>query len=66
MAIGVVAALLGLMIAAACISIPQLVRIRRQRADDDDTLAYQRETGRSAKDIAESNAAVRARHNKSS
>jgi len=52
---------LGLVIAAACISIPQLVRKRRGQPGDDDTQAYLRQTGRSARDITESNAALRAR-----
>ena len=67
MTIGILAAALGLLIAAACIGIPQLVRTRRQQNDDDtqaylddDTQAYLKETGRSARDIAQGNAAVRA------
>jgi hypothetical protein len=60
MAIGIFAAVLGLVLAAAAISIPQLVRFRHQRPDDDDTQAYLRETGRSARDIAQENAALRA------
>ena len=62
MTMGILAGALGVLIAAACISIPQLVRKRRTRPDDDDdTQAYLRQTGRSARDIAESNAALRAR-----
>jgi hypothetical protein len=61
MVIGALAAVLAVLIAAACIGIPQLVRIRHQRPDDDDVLAYEKETGRSARDIAQENAAVRAR-----
>lgn len=57
MTIGIVAAALGVLIAAACISIPQLVRKRRTQPDYDDTQAYLRQTGRSARDISESNAA---------
>jgi hypothetical protein len=60
MADAIFAALLGVLIATACIGIPQLVRIRTQRSDDD-TKAYLTETGRSARDIAESNAEVRER-----
>lgn len=60
MAIGILAAVLAVLIAAACIGIPQLVRIRHQQPDDDDALAYEKETGRSARDIAQENAAVRA------
>jgi hypothetical protein len=60
MAIGIIAAVLAVLIAAACIGIPQLVRIRHQQPDDDDALNYEKETGRSARDIAQENAAVRA------
>jgi hypothetical protein len=59
MAVGIVAAALGLVIAGACIAIPQIVRVRRQRGDDDDTQAYLKATGRSAEDIAAGNAALR-------
>jgi hypothetical protein len=58
MVIAVVAAVAGLLIAAAAIGIPQLVRIRHQRPDNDDTLAYLKETGRSADGIAHDNAAL--------
>lgn len=64
MTIGILAAVLGLLLAAACIGIPQLVRSRRQQPDDDDALAYEEETRRSARDIAQGNAAVRARQQK--
>ncbi len=57
MTIAIIAAVLGLLIATAAIGIPQLVRIRHQRGDDD-TVAYLRDTGRSARDIARGNAAV--------
>jgi hypothetical protein len=60
MATGIIAAALGLLIAVACISIPQLVRKRHTRPDNDDTQAYLKETGQSARDIAERNAALRA------
>jgi hypothetical protein len=60
MADAIFAAALGAVIAAACIGIPQLVRVRHQRPDDD-TRAYLKETGRSARDIADGNAAVRER-----
>ncbi len=56
----VVDAVLGLLIGAACIGIPQLVRKRRQRPDDD-TKAYLKETGRSARDIAQGNTALESR-----
>lgn len=58
MTIAIIAAVAGALIAAAALGIPQLVRIRHQRPDDD-TVAYLRETGRSARDIAQGNAAVR-------
>jgi hypothetical protein len=54
----VVDSVLGLLIGAACLSIPQLVRIHRQRPDYDDTEAYLRQTGRSVRDIAQGNAAL--------
>jgi hypothetical protein len=58
MTIAIIAAVLGVLIAAAAIGIPQLVRIRHQRGDED-TLAYLKGTGRSARDIARGNAEVR-------
>jgi hypothetical protein len=60
MAEAIFAAILGALIAAAAIGIPQLVRIRHQRPDDD-TQAYLKQTGRSARDIAAGNAEVRIR-----
>lgn len=57
----VVDAILGLLIGAACLSIPQLVRVHRQRPDYYDTDAYLKETGRSVQDIAQQNAALLAR-----
>jgi hypothetical protein len=59
MVIAIIGGVIGLVLGAAAIGIPQLVRIRRQRLDDDDTQAYLKETGRSAQDIAQSNAQVR-------
>lgn len=58
MAGAIFAAVLGVVIAAACIGIPQLVRVRHQQPDDD-TLNYLKQTGRSARDIAAGNAAMR-------
>lgn len=58
MADAIFAAALGVVIAAACIGIPQLVRVRHQQPDDD-TLNYLKQTGRSARDIAAGNAAMR-------
>jgi len=59
MVIAIIAGVIGLVLGAAAIGIPQLVRIRHQRPEDDDTQAYLKETGRSAQDIAQSNAQVR-------
>ena len=64
MTVGILAAALGVLIAAACISIPQLVRKRRSQPGNDDTQTYLRQTGRSARDISESNAALRVRQQK--
>jgi hypothetical protein len=61
MKVPLIDAILGFVIAAACIGIPQLVRKRRQRPDDNDTEAYLEETGRSAGEIAQENAALRVR-----
>ncbi len=61
MKVPLIDAILGFLIAAACIGIPQLVRKRRQRTDDNDTEAYLKETGRSAGEIARENAALRLR-----
>lgn len=61
MATAIFAAVLGLLIATAAIGIPQLVRIRHQQPDHDDTQAYLTATGRSARDIAQGNAVVRER-----
>ena len=60
MADAIFAAALGVVIAAACIGIPQLVRVRHQQPDDD-TQAYLSQTGRTAQEIAAGNAAARAR-----
>jgi hypothetical protein len=59
MVIAIIGGVIGLVLGAAALGIPQLVRIRHQRLDDDDTQAYLKETGRSAQDIAQSNAQVR-------
>jgi hypothetical protein len=57
MTITTVSIVLGLLISAACIGIPQLVRIRNRRSDDDDTRAYLDDAGRSAQDVSQRNAA---------
>jgi hypothetical protein len=59
MTAAILAAVLGLAIGSAAIGIPQLVRIRRQRPDDDSAQAYLTATGRSAQDIAAGNAEIR-------
>ena len=57
----IVDAVLGLLIGAACLSIPQLVRVHRQRPDYADTEAYLKQTGRSVQAIAQENAALLSR-----
>ena len=59
MTIAIIGGAIGLVLGAAALGIPQLVRIRHQRPDDDDTQAYLKATGRSAQDIAQENARVR-------
>jgi len=60
MVIAIIGGVIGLVLGAAAVGIPQLVRFRHQRPDDDDTQAYLKATGRSAQDIAQSNARMRA------
>lgn len=60
MAIAILGGVIGLLLGAAALGIPQLVRIRHQRPDDDGQ-AYLKATGRSAQDIAQGNAQVRQR-----
>jgi hypothetical protein len=57
----VIASVLGLLIGVAAIVIPMLLRKQQNRPADDDMVAYQKETGRSAQDIEQGNAAVEAR-----
>jgi hypothetical protein len=59
MAIAILGGVIGLVLGAAALGIPQLVRIRHQRPDDDDTKAYLKATGRSAQEIVQDNAQVR-------
>ena len=56
MTIGIIAAVLGLLLATAAISIPRLVARHNHPDDHADSQAYLKETGRSAKDIAQGNA----------
>ena len=65
MMIGVIAAALGLLIAVACIWIPRVLSRRNDPYNHADALAYEKETGRSAQEIEQGNAAVRARQSRS-
>ena len=56
MAIAILAAVLGLLIATAAIAIPRVVGRRNNPEDHVDSQAYLKETGRSARDIARGNA----------
>jgi hypothetical protein len=56
MTIGILAAVLGLLLAIAAIWIPRLVNRRNDPEYNADSRAYQKETGRSARDIARGNA----------
>ena len=56
MTIAILAAVLGVLIAAAAISIPQIVNRRNNPEDHADSQAYLKQTGRSAEDIARGNA----------
>jgi hypothetical protein len=60
MTIAIVAALLGLVIAVACIQLPKLASRHNAPYSQADAQAYEKETGRSAEQIAEENAAARA------
>ncbi len=57
MAVGIFAAALGLLIGAACIVIPRVVGRRNNPYDETDAVAYEQETGRSAKEIEQENVA---------
>jgi hypothetical protein len=59
MAIGVIAAVTGLIIAAACIELPRLASRHNDPYSHADALAYEKQTGRSAREIARDNAAIR-------
>ncbi len=60
MAVGISAAVLGLLIAAACIILPRVVSRRNDPYNDADARAYEKETGRSADAIEQGNAVARA------
>jgi predicted kinase len=61
MAIGIVAAALGVVIATACVMIPRLMARRNDPYSHADALAYEKETDRSADEIEQENAAVKMR-----
>jgi predicted kinase len=60
MVIAIVAAASGILIALACVEIPRLVARRNDPYNDADALAYENKTGRSAQQIEQENAVVKA------
>jgi hypothetical protein len=55
----IVDTLLGLLLAGAAIGIPRVIALRKNHPEDEtDARAYMKETGRSAQDIAQGNAAL--------
>ncbi|HTZ91703.1 MAG TPA: hypothetical protein VMB74_04860 [Streptosporangiaceae bacterium] len=66
MAIGIFAAVLGVLIAAACIVLPRMASRRNDPYNPADALAYEKETGRTAHEIEQGNAASRAPQQNSS
>jgi len=56
MTIPILAAVLGVLIAAAAITIPRVIARRNHPEDHADSVAYLKETGRSAADITQDNA----------
>lgn len=57
MEITVISIVLGVVIATACIGLPQLVRVLTTQPDDN-SRAYLEQTGRSPTDVAQTNAAL--------
>jgi hypothetical protein len=55
MAIGILAAVLGLLLATAAIVIPRMVNRRNDPEDDAASRAYLASTGRTAQEIAQAN-----------
>jgi hypothetical protein len=55
MAIGILAAVLGLLLSTAAIFIPRIVARHNRPEDHADSLAYLADTGRSAQDIIQAN-----------
>jgi hypothetical protein len=62
MTIGILAAALGVLISAAAIIIPRIVNRGNNPEDHTDSLAYLKQTGRSAQDIARGNAGLAFQH----
>ena len=60
MAIAIVAAAIGVLLAVACVEVPRLVARRNKPYDDAEAIAYEHDTGRSAQQIEHDNAVVRA------
>ena len=61
MAIGILAAVLGLLFGTAAIVIPRMVNRHNRPEDHSDSRAYLANTGRSAEDIAQGNRSLQAR-----
>ncbi|MFY9865638.1 MAG: hypothetical protein WB688_08940 [Trebonia sp.] len=61
MAIGILAAGLGLLLGIAAIIIPRIVNRHNNPDDHSDSLAYLANTGRSAEDIVQGNRSLHAR-----
>ena len=61
MAIGILAAVLGLLFGTAAIIIPRLVNRRNHPEDHSDSLAYLANTGRSAEEIVQGNGSLHGR-----
>lgn len=61
MAIGILAAVLGLLFGTAAIVIPRIVNRHNQPEDHSDSRAYLANTGRSANEIVEGNHSLSAR-----
>jgi hypothetical protein len=60
MAIGIFAAVLGLLLATAAIVIPRIVARHNDPEDDADSRAYLASTGRSAEEVEQANGGQRA------
>ncbi len=60
MVIAIVAGAAGVLIALACVELPRLMARRNDPYGNADALAYESKTGRSAQQIEQENAAVKA------